>query len=317
MMSAEISPTDKPQTRRALTITVLAGGPSAEREVSLDSGAAVADALRRRGHDVTIADASPDDFSALDRDVDLVFPTLHGTFGEDGTLQAELEKRGLRFVGSNAAASRIGMDKWATKQVAQDAGFKAPAATKLERGQNNNEKFATLPLPGFVKPVAEGSSVMTTKVTTRDELTTAANAVIDKYGAALVEQYIAGREITVGIIGRTPLPPIWVKPAAGFYDYDAKYRKDDTEYLFDCGLTPAQQQRLHADSLNLFDAIGCRHLARVDWIVDDADTAWLLEINTIPGFTSHSLVGKAAAHTGLAFDDFVERLVWIAMEDDA
>lgn len=301
-------------TERKLKITVLAGGPSAERAVSLESGAAIADALRRRGHGVNVADIGPDDLSALEAPADLVFPALHGTFGEDGTLQRILEQRGIRFVGSGARASTLAMDKLAAKRIVEQLGLDTPeyelvGRKDLERYQ---PKFAP---PVVVKPIDQGSSVLTTichdEAARRDALT----QVVERFGKALVERFIAGQELTVGIVGELTLPPIVIRPKRAFYDYDAKYHDDATEYLFEAGLPDDVLDRAGAISWQVFDALGCRHLARVDWILDAAERLWFLEVNTIPGFTSHSLVPKAAAHVNVPFDELVERLALMALGD--
>jgi len=295
--------------RRALRVTVLAGGPSAERAVSLDSGRAVAEALRRRGHAVRLADIGPDDLSALDHAADVVFPALHGPFGEDGQVQRILEQRGIRFVGSGSRASALAMDKVAAKKVAAELGVLTAEYEVVCAGQT-----PTLPVPVVVKPVDQGSSVGTAIVKDPGELPAAAAAVCVEFGRALVERFIQGDEVTVGVIDGVALPPICIRAKRGFYDYEAKYRDERTEYLFEAGLAPEVLARAAQQSLRLFVAMGCRHLGRVDWIVDADGRAWFLELNTIPGFTSHSLTPMAAARAGIPFDELVERLVYLAHE---
>lgn len=310
MSATRIAGACRSATQRKLCVTVLAGGPSAEREVSLASGAAVAAALRRRGHEVFLADIGPDDLSALERPADVVFPALHGRFGEDGTLQAIMQARGLRFVGTQAEGSARAMNKVAAKHTALELGVATPGYQLVD-----SPGAVTLGLPAVVKPPAEGSSVATTIVQAPEELAAAVSGVVATYGQALVEQFIAGDEITVGILGRQTLPPILVRPRRGFYDYAAKYHDDRTEYVFETGRSAAVLAELAELSLRVFDALGCRHLARVDWIVDRDEHPWFLELNTIPGFTSHSLVPKAAARIGIEFDELVERLVCMALEE--
>jgi D-alanine-D-alanine ligase len=295
-----------------LRITVLRGGPSAEREISLASGKAVAEALRHRGHDVFEADVGPEDLSALERAADVVFPALHGTFGEDGQLQRILEQRGIRFVGSGAAASALAMDKIASKEQALAAGLDTPAYevwTSLA-----GDLCTRLPLPVVVKPANQGSSVATFVVRDAERFGPAVSEVVSKFGRALVERFITGDEITVGILGGEPLPPICIRPRRAFYDYHAKYVDDATEYLFDAGHTAALLEQVQTASRRIFHALDCRHLGRVDWIADADDRPWFLEVNTIPGFTSHSLVPKAAARVGIPFDELVERLVFMALQ---
>lgn len=310
--SATSSP---PSTRRRLRVTVLAGGPSAERDVSLDSGRCVAAALRQRGHDVTLADIGPNDLRALDRPVDVVFPALHGTFGEDGTVQALMEQRGIRYVGSNARASALAMDKVATKQLAEAAGVPTPAYHVWTRTTPRETPLPAAPV--VIKPADQGSSVAIFIVHTDDEVRPAIARVLESFERALVETFIPGDELTVGFLGHQPLPPICVRPKRAFYDFTAKYQDDATEYLFDAGHSPdtlAEVQRLSA---LVFERLGCRHLGRADWILDRAGQLWFLEMNTIPGFTNHSLVPKAAARLRIGFDELVERLIWMAVEDES
>jgi len=295
---------------------VLRGGPSAEREVSLESGRAVAEALRRRGHKVFEADIAPSDLAALDHAADVIFPALHGTFGEDGQLQQLLEARGIRFVGSDARASALAMDKVASKQRVAEIGIDTPpfevwSRRRLEAGQRQ----PALALPVVVKPVDQGSSVATFLVRKPEEFAMAAGEVVSRFRRALVEQYIAGDEITVGIVDAQALPPICVRPRQPFYNYRAKYEDSQTEYLFDAGHPPELLRRAQELSVRVFAALGCRHLGRIDWIADPTGRLWFLEVNTIPGFTSHSLVPKAAARLGIGFDELVERLVLLAMQD--
>lgn len=319
--------TDQPHAgtqRSALRITVLAGGPSAERDVSLQSGAAIAAALRSRGHDVTLADIGPNDLSALEREADVVFPALHGTWGEDGALQAILEQRGIRFVGSGSRASRLSIDKVESKRAVAALGYDTPPYEVVSRETRRSTPPGSasfvyepgLPLPLVVKPIDQGSSVLTAIVRTPEALATQVRTVVEHYGRALVEQFVAGDEITVGILNGRALPPICVRPKADFYDYHAKYVDDRTEYLFDAGHGPELYSRAAAMSERVFAHAGCRHLARIDWIADALGRLWFLEINTLPGFTSHSLVPKAALKVGIAFDELVERLARAALSGD-
>lgn len=304
-------------TEPGLRIVVLAGGPSAERSVSLQSGSAVAGALRRRGHEVIERDIGPRDLSALDLQHDVVFPALHGTFGEDGGLQRLMQDRGLRFVGSRADASACAMDKWSTKQLARQIGLDTPPAEIWDPARQTQEGLPSFGLPLVVKPVDQGSSVATFIVKQEADFGPAVHEVIRQFGQALIEQFIAGREITVGIVGTQVLPAIWIRPKRAFYDFAAKYEDDATEYLFDTGLPSGVVAALQAASRRLFERMGCRHLGRIDWIVDDAQRAWLLEVNTMPGFTSHSLVPMAAARAGIPFDELVDRLVHMAYREPA
>ncbi|MGD8451420.1 MAG: D-alanine--D-alanine ligase [Phycisphaerae bacterium] len=301
-------------TERRLRVTVLRGGPSPERDVSLVSGQAVADALRRRGHDVFEADIHPDHLEALSQPADMVFPALHGTFGEDGVLQHIMESRGIRFVGSGAQASALAMDKVASKQRVLDMGLPTPAY-EVWTTDATPDNLPKLPLPLVVKPADQGSSVDTFVVREPAELPPAITTVVQHFGRALVEQYIAGDELTVGIIGGEALPPICVRPRRAFYDYTAKYQDDATEYLFDAGHPESLLTQAQEWSRRVFEGFGCRHLGRIDWMVDADGRLWFLEVNTIPGFTTHSLVPKAAARVGVSFDELVERLVRMALAE--
>ncbi len=305
-------PKAHPSPVQPLDITVLAGGPGVEREVSLLSGQAVFHALQRLGHHATIRDVTPDDLSALDRPTDFVFIALHGEFGEDGTVQAEMDARGLRYSGSGATASRLAMDKVASKRRFEKANIPTPAYLSVSRDKPFDTSLVEV--PAVVKPIASGSSVDTTIARTADEAHRAVVELLEKYGAALVERYIVGPELTVGILGDRALPVCEIRTTREFYDYQAKYLDDDTQYLFDVPLSPALLERIQALSLKAHRALGCRAFSRVDWMVDGAtQEPYILEINTIPGFTSHSLLPKAAARVGLTFDDLCRRMVELSL----
>ncbi len=293
----------------SLAITVLAGGPGMEREVSLNSGQAVFEALQRLGHRVTMRDIGPDDLSALDQPADFVFIALHGEFGEDGTVQTELEDRRLRYSGSGATASRVAMNKVEAKRLFERAGVPTPGWRVVDRA-NLHEALTNAKLPCVIKPVASGSSVDTSIVKSREALEAAAPLVVDRYGEALIEDYIQGYEFTVGILGEAPLPVCEIRTKREFYDYQAKYVDDDTEYLFDLDAPVSLLERVQRISLMAHRAIGCRVFSRVDCMVDRTTLEpYILEVNTIPGFTSHSLLPKAAARTGMSFDQLCQRII--------
>ena len=303
---------------RVLDITVLMGGPSSERDVSFESGQAIADALARRGHRVTPSDISPADVSALDRrGIDVVFIALHGAFGESGEVQDLCEARGLRYTGSGPAASRLAMDKAAAKERFRLAGVHVPEGVVVaakEPADTAARAVAALGLPAVIKPVDGGSSVdvtITDDPALRDQ---AIRDVVGKYGQALVEQFIKGRELTVGILGEEPLPIIQIIPDGRFYDKFAKYHKDSkTQYILDHGLDAATCRRLQAEALAAYRSLGCRDMSRVDFLLPADGTPYCLELNNIPGFTSHSLLPKAAQQAGIGFDELVQRLVDMAM----
>ncbi len=302
----------------ALRVTVLAGGPSAERAVSLDSGNAIAAALRRRGHDVFLSDISPQNLVALDHAADVVFPALHGSFGEDGTVQRLLEQRGLPFVGSDSRASSIAIDKIETKRLAFDLDIPTPPFEERARSHPRIDELPMFGAPLVVKPVDQGSSVATSLVKSAAEFAPALKKTMEHFDRALVERFIAGDELTVGILGGVTLPPICIRPKRSFYDYAAKYEDDATEYLFDAGLPERTLIQVQEWSRRIFNRLGARHLARIDWMVErETGSPWFLEVNTLPGFTSHSLVPKAAAKIGIEFDELCERLVRMALETRA
>jgi D-alanine-D-alanine ligase len=302
------------QTNRKLRVTVLCGGPSAEREVSLNSGKAVAEALQRVGHTVFVSDIGPEQTDALEMPADVVFPVLHGPFGEDGTVQRMMEARGLRYVGPDSRASALAMDKAATKRCVAAGGIDTPASELWDAERVARGGAANLPFPVFVKPVDQGSSVGSGVVKTPTEFLPFVKPVVARFGCVLVEQFIAGTELTVGLVGEQTLPPICIRPHEGFYDYHAKYVAGDTEYVFDAA-PPEVLSRAQALSRRVFELVGCRHLSRVDWILDPGNKLWFLEINTLPGFTSHSLVPKAAARVGISFEQLCDRLVQMAFEE--
>lgn len=302
-------------TVMALDITVLAGGPGVERDVSLQSGEAVAKALRSLGHRVELFDITPDDLSALDRPADFVFIALHGEFGEDGTLQSELDRRGLPYSGCGAKASRLAMDKVATKRCFEEAGIATPPYFVVQKHCNKAWPIHVKP-PAVVKPVASGSSVDTTIAHTMDELKSAVDRCLAGNKAALVETYISGPELTVGILGERALPVCQIRTRREFYNFEAKYVDDDTQYLFELDLPGELLERVTQMSLAAHHALGCQVLSRVDWMVDgETLKPYALEINTIPGFTSHSLVPKAAARIGIDFPTLCETIVALSLAD--
>lgn len=298
---------------RSISTTVLRGGPSAERAVSLVSGAAVAAACRQLGYEVTEADITPDDLMALENNTDVVFPVLHGHFGEDGQLQAILEERGLRYVGSDVAASRLAMDKDAAKRTWRHSGLPTAEWTTVDSARSLPTQLDGFAHPAVVKPVAEGSSIGVCLCETREGLQEAVALGIETYGRVLVEKLLVGPELTVGILGDVPLPVIQIKPAIGFYDYEAKYNRDDTAYLFEPEIDGKTYRLVQDLAIRAFHALGCRDYGRVDLIMDENTGPQLLEINTIPGFTAHSLLPKAAEKAGIGFDLLVDRLLQMAL----
>lgn len=310
-----VTTTAKPAVRwiETLDITVLSGGPSAEREVSLASGRAVHEALLRLGHRAIIRDIGPDDLSALDVPADFVFIALHGAFGEDGTVQAELDRRGLRYCGTGAAASRLAMNKDESKQRFIAAGIPTPEYEVVD-GRSVRGLSGRFPVPAVVKPIDSGSSVDTSIPKSPKALQRAADDLVAKYGAALVERCIKGPELTVGVLGDQALPVCEIRTKREFYDYQAKYIDDDTEYRFDIDLPPAVLARVQELSVAAHRALGCEVFSRHDWMVDgQTHQPYILEVNTIPGFTSHSLLPKAAGRVGIDFDRLCQRIVELSL----
>lgn len=308
--------TTKP-VRTKLEITVLYGGMGPEREVSLQSGVAVAQALIRRGHSVDLCDLTPDRLAGLDDVGDVAFIALHGAFGEDGTLQRALDDRGIRYCGADAAASSLAMDKVAAKRRCINAGLPTPpyVVATAEQSQRGFERaVATLRLPVVVKPTDSGSSVDTYICRSVDPLLNVIDRVTNQYGRALIECCIEGPELTVGILDGEALPVCQIRTRREFYNYQAKYLDNDTEYLFDMDLPATLLRRVQELSRRAFEVLGCRDFGRVDWMVDaSTGEPFFLEVNSIPGFTSHSLLPKAAARIGISFDDLCQRIIDLTM----
>ena len=310
-----------------LNVILLLGGISAEREISIISGKQVARALRSLGHDVFESDISPNDLSGLDHKFrfrsrpKVVFPVLHGIFGEDGQIQQILENRNLPFVGTGSHASRITMDKYATKCYLSDYDIPTPNCQivlqhSFGRGWELNEKIAG-DGPWMLKPISEGSSVGCKKCIDLDEMLRHLQDTLPKYGSMMIEKFITGLELTVGIFGERALPVIWIKPATGFYDYQAKYTSNDTQYIFDdIPLDKEVLLGIQDLAVKTHSALGCRHLSRIDFMVDEkTNLPYVLEINTMPGFTSHSLLPMAAKKAGMSLPWFCDTLARMAIED--
>ncbi|MEM1013134.1 MAG: ATP-grasp domain-containing protein [Planctomycetota bacterium] len=297
-----------------LRITVLAGGPDGERGVSLASGRAVAAALANSGHDVHFADAGPGDLAALDVPCDVVFPAMHGPWGEGGPLQDELEARGLAYVGSRPEPARRAMDKMVAKKVFEEAGLLTPAAVEIDTMEP-----LSIDRDVVVKPLAGGSSLdvfvrRREQETNLADVDAAVSYLLARYGRCMVEDMVDGIEMTVGILGNEALPPIWIdasNTSAGWFDYGAKYRPDGAPHRFDVPefVTTDVLVRLCDVAVKAHEKLGCRDLSRADMMVTPAGEIWLLEVNTMPGFTGRSLLPDAARHTGLGFEELCDGLV--------
>ncbi len=304
------------QKARPLRITVLAGGPSSEREVSLVSGRTIADALASLGHTVRMLDISPDDLSALDVPADVIFPALHGCFGEDGEVQKILEARGLPYVGCGPAASELAMNKIATKQACARVGIPVADDQVVTPGLRDAACDRWQGTRVIVKPVDQGSSVDVYIAPDQLPLPEAIDRLLAKYGRAMVERFISGPELAVGVLGGQVLPVVQIipQPERPFYDYQAKYLDENTTYLVNPPLPADLLKRIQDMTAVVFKTLACRDLSRIDWLVDKAGLQpYLLEVNTLPGFTSHSLLPKAAAAVGIDYASLCQRLVEMAL----
>jgi D-alanine-D-alanine ligase len=287
-------------------VAVLMGGPSAEREISFLSGNAVLAALREKGVDAHAFDPKERPLAELARErFDRAFIALHGRFGEDGTVQGALETMGIRYTGSGVMASALAMDKWRTKLVWLATGIPTPRFAVVRADTDWMRVVAELGLPLIVKPAREGSTIGITKVTGVDhgELRLAYDEATRHDDLVLVEEFIAGMELTASILGDRALPLIRIEAPGGNYDYHNKYFSDETKYYCPCGLPADQEAEIRAASLEAFRLVGCRGWGRLDLILRPDGTFQFLEVNTSPGMTGHSLVPMAAKAAGMSFGD--------------
>ena len=285
-------------------VAVLFGGKSAEREVSLRSGSGVLAALKRQGvdaHAFDPAERSLDELRAFDR----VFISLHGKYGEDGTIQGALELMGIPYTGPGVMASAIGMDKWRTKLLWQAAGLPIPDYAMIDAESDFDAIETRFGFPMFVKPACEGSSLGVTMVKKPGQLSAAYDTAAQYHDMVMVERAILGGEYTTSILGDAALPIIKIEPSTEFYDYDAKYNRNDTRYLCPCGLSAKQEKDIRALCLRAYEVLGARGWGRVDFLMDADGNPYLLEVNTSPGMTDHSLVPMAARVAGMDYDTLV------------
>jgi D-alanine-D-alanine ligase len=291
------------------TIAVLMGGKSAERQISLTTGKAVSGALRARGHAVIEIDAAAHIAELLEKaELDAVFIALHGRWGEDGTVQGLLEMMGIPYTGSGVLASALAMDKTLSKRVFLSLGVPTPDFQLLEAGQG--AEAIRLPVPFVVKPPREGSTIGISIVRQVGEAAKAVEEARKHSPEVLVEAFVDGRELTVGVLNGNALPIVEIIPEGGFYDFTAKYlSKGTTRYECPAALSAEEAQAVSAAGVAAYRALGCAGAARVDVLLDRAGRPWVLEANTIPGMTPTSLLPKAAAAAGMDFETLVEAIL--------
>ena len=307
------------KTLKQEKIAVLLGGTSAEREVSLNSGNAVLVALRKQGYDAHPIDPKTFPVATLkEQGFDRVFNILHGRGGEDGTMQGLLEQIGLPYTGCGVMASALTMDKMRTKMLWKAFGLPVAemeiVTTENRINLNPMAVVKKLGLPLMVKPSLEGSSVGLTKVKTVEELESAVDFALKFDRTVLIEEWLAGDEFTVPVLDGEVLPSIKIVPEGEFYDYDAKYISDNTQYFCPAGLTEAREQELRRLVKEAYDVVGCRGWSRIDVMADAEGKFRLVEVNTNPGMTSHSLFPKSAATVGYSFEPLVEKILELSVE---
>ena len=304
-------------------VAVLLGGRSAEREVSLMSGNGVLAALKSRGVDAHAFDPAERDLGDLRREgFARCFIALHGRFGEDGTVQGALELMGIPYTGPGVMASSVAMDKLMTKRIWIAEGLPTPAWRQVHSGAETSAAFEALGAPMIIKPVREGSTIGLTKVMSADQCEAAYALAAGQDPMVMCEQFIAGDEVTIPVLGTgaeaRALPVIRIVAPDGNYDYQHKYFTDDTKYLVPCGLPDGEEATIQALVLKAFRALDCRGWARADVMIDGRTRKpWLLEINTSPGMTGHSLVPMSARATGLSYEDLCLNVLATASLDNA
>jgi D-alanine-D-alanine ligase len=298
-------------------VAVFMGGDSAERVVSLKSGQAVLSALQSAGVNAYGVDVTGCLLKTVENpEYDRVFIALHGRGGEDGTIQAILSQAGIPYTGSDVLASALAMDKLRSKYVFRGCNLPTPGFCSMAGEEDAGTVLTKLRLPVGVKPAREGSSIGIRKVTSREELLDAWREAAELDEQVLIEEWIEGPEFTVSLLQDQALPVIGLSTDHVFYDYDAKYLADDTRYRIPCGLSPEDEVRLQQLSLEAFRALGCKTWGRVDVMQDSEGNFWLLEVNTVPGMTDHSLVPMAAKAAGISFEELVVRILKDTLTSD-
>ena len=298
-------------------VAVLMGGWAAERKVSLKSGAAVLSALLEQGVDAHKVDAGRDVFDVLrNENFDRVFNILHGRGGEDGELQGGLEVLNIPYTGCGVMASAISMDKLMTKRIWTGAGLATPAFEILSANSDFTAVAEKLGLPLIIKPAQEGSSIGMSKVSEKNQLPAAYQKAAEFDDIVFAEQWVTGDEYTVALLGDDVLPPIRVEVEADFYDFDAKYESSKTQYHCPSGLDENSQKALQALCKTAFEVVGGKGWGRVDVMQDNVGTFWLIEVNTVPGMTDHSLVPMAAKEQGLSFSELTLKILETSLSEE-
>jgi len=291
-------------------VAVLMGGWSAEREVSLNSGAAVLNALTKQGINAVGVDVDRDICKRLkEADFSHVFNVMHGRGGEDGVVQGVLELLKIPYTGSGVLGSALAMDKLRCKQIWQALELTTPEYKELKSVKDCEMAIEQLGLPMMVKPVLEGSSIGISKVNARDEMIPAWELAKKSGGTIIAEKFIQGEEYTAAILGDRVLPMIRLHTDNDFYDYQAKYVSNDTQYIYPCGLSENHEAELSSMMMHAFKAVMAEGWGRVDFMLDGENQPWLIEVNTVPGMTDHSLVPMAAKHAGISFESLVLKIL--------
>lgn len=299
-------------------VAVLMGGPSAEREISLKSGAAILAALQATNVHAEAIDVSTDVFEKLQHEkFDRAFIALHGPLGEDGCIQGGLEVIGMPYTGSDVMSSSICMNKLMTKQIWQGCGIPTPKYRVLSERVDEDELMTELGLPMIFKPVSQGSSIGMTKVNNQAEIATAWASAHRYEEAVIVEQWVEGGEYTVAMLNERALPVIRLETPHSFYDFDAKYQSNDTQYHCPCGLSKELEKKIQDLAVQAFRATQASGWGRVDVMLDSNGQPWFLEVNTVPGMTDHSLVPMAAKAKNINFNELVIKILETSLKEDS
>lgn len=297
----------------SLKIGVLYGGFSSERPVSIKSGTAVLESLKRMGFSVVAIDPRSPNYKKKLKQIELAFIALHGEYGEDGQVQRALEKMKIPYVGSDAASMVISFDKLKTKRVLKKHRLPTPAFRVLT-SKNWRSEASRFKGPFFIKPLTEGSSVGVELIENFAQDADKILKSVKLYGQILAEQKITGREVTAGIVGSHKLPVVEIKTQRAFYDYTAKYTPGFTQYVTEHGLAPASVKRIQKLAARVFKVLGMRDFGRIDMMLDEKERPYVLEANSIPGFTAMSLLPKAAQKAGITFDELVLMILKMAFK---